>query len=67
MGYISIYDFMMKLCVDASICEVEIFSIESGDVVWTGNGDEIPDKYGEITEFTFDVPEQEKKITFNID
>lgn len=60
----SIYDFM-DYCVDAGMCHVVIYSFEKEDNVWSGYGDEIPEEYGDETEFSFDVP-SDGSITFNI-
>ena len=59
----TIYE-MMNLCTDVGLCEVEIFSFK--DVVWSGYGDEIPDKYEDMEILSFDVPSG-GKMTFNID
>ena len=57
---------MMDLCTDASLCKVEIYNVEKGKEIWSGNGDEIPDEFGELEVETFDVP-SDGKMTFNID
>lgn len=60
----NIYDFM-DYCYDAGMCNVDIYSTDNGETVWSGWGDEIPEEYGEKTDFTFDAPSN-GRITFNI-
>lgn len=60
----TIADFM-ELCVDPSFCKVEIYDTNKEETVWFGDGDEIPEKYGESYIESFDVP-TEGCLTFNI-
>ena len=57
---------MMDLCIDASLCKVEIFSFEKDGLLWSGMGDDIPDEYEDLEIGSFDVP-NDGKMTFNID
>lgn len=60
----NIFKFM-DYCIDANIYSVNIWNAEKGENVWNGYGNEIPDEYGNIEEFSFDIP-AEMEITFNI-
>ena len=55
----------MELCIEPSMCKVEIYDCNKGEVVWSGYADELPDKYGEMDVESFDVPTNEC-MTFNI-
>lgn len=56
---------LMELCVEPSMCKVEIYDCDKGEVVWSGYADELPDKYGEMDVESFDVP-TDGCMTFNI-
>lgn len=56
---------IMELCIDSSLCVVEVFDCETGKEVWSGAGDEIPDEYAQLEVGSFDVP-KEGKMTFNV-
>lgn len=56
---------LMNLCIEPSLCKVEIYSVDQNDTVWSGMADEIPDEYGELEVESFDVP-TDGCMTFNI-
>ena len=62
----TVYEFV-DLCIDPSILKVEIYSLDAGDVVWMGYGDEIPSKYEDVEIDSYDVPTKKDRITLNID
>jgi len=62
--HVTVQDFM-DLCTEPSICEVEIFNLTSEEVLWNGNGYEIPEKYQSQTIESFDPPSG-AKLTLNI-
>ncbi|MBP3479649.1 MAG: hypothetical protein J6K03_09275 [Oscillospiraceae bacterium] len=61
----SIYEIMER-CIDASLCKVNVYSSSQEKIVWSGEGDEIPEEYGEMEISSFDVP-TDGAMTFNID
>ena len=62
----NIYEFL-DYCIDAGMMEVEIYSLDDGDVVWTGDGDEVPERFGYLELASYDVPGKPGKITLNIE
>ena len=56
----------MDLCIEPSLCKVEIYSLDRDGLIWSGMGDEIPSEFEELEVGTFDVP-SDGKMTFNID
>lgn len=56
---------LMDMCIEPSLCKVEIYSADSEKVIWSGWADELPDEYGEMNIESFDVP-TEGCLTFNI-
>ena len=56
---------LMEMCIEPSMCKVEIYDVWSEDVVWSGWADEIPEEYGEKYVESFDVP-TDGCMTFNI-
>lgn len=56
---------LMNMCIEPSMCKVEIYSTDSEKVVWSGWADDIPDKYGELYVESFDVP-TDSCMTFNV-
>ena len=56
---------LMNMCIEPSMCKVEIFDANPEKVVWSGWADEIPDEYGELDVESFDVP-TDGCMTFNI-
>lgn len=57
---------IMNLCTEASLCKVEIYSLEKDKTIWSGVGDEIPYEYEDLEIASFDVPSNEK-MTFNVE
>ena len=62
----TVYDFL-DYCCDEGLLTVEIYSLEAGKILWTGDGDEVPAKYGFAELGSFDVPTKADTITLNID
>lgn len=62
----TVYEFV-DWCIDAGLLTVEIYSLDKGDIVWTGPGDELPDEYADCEIGSFDVPSMADHITLNID
>lgn len=56
---------LMDMCIEPSLCKVEIYSVDKNGEVWSGFGDDIPDEYGELEFDSFDVP-NDGCMTFNI-
>lgn len=56
---------LMNLCIEPSLCKVEIYSIDQNRAIWSGFADDIPDEYGELEVESFDVP-TDGCMTFNI-
>ena len=59
-------DFL-EYCIDEGLLTVEIYSSEKGDVVWLGNGYDVPEQYLDAELGSFDVPSKADHITLNID
>ena len=55
----------MELCIEPSMCKVEIYGINQEETVWSGYADEIPNEYREMDVESFDVP-TDGCMTFNI-
>lgn len=62
----TVYDFM-DYCIDKSMITVEVWSDEENKVVWTGNGEDIPDRFLFAELWSFDVPNAAGNITVNIE
>ena len=62
----SVYDFM-DYCLDKSITTVEVWSFSKQKVVWSGNGEEIPDEYLCAELYSFDVSDKAWSISVNIE
>ena len=62
---ITVEDFMY-LCIENSECKVTLYDVNKEKDVWTGRGDEIPDKYMYRDVLSWDVPEKAGAITLNI-
>lgn len=56
---------LMELCIEPSLCKVVIYNLDKGGEIYSGMGDEIPDKYGDLEFNSFDVP-SDGCMTFNI-
>lgn len=56
---------LMELCIEPSLCKVIIYSVDKDGEIYSGIGDEIPDKYGDLEFDSFDVP-FDGCMTFNI-
>lgn len=56
----------MDLCIDSSLCKVEIFSLDKGGKIWNGVGDDIPSEFENLEVESFDVPSDET-MTFNVE
>ena len=61
----NVFDFV-ELCCDPGLLTVRLFDLDSGEDVWTGYGDEIPEKYGYLPVGSFDCPDKEGEITINV-
>ena len=57
---------IMDLCIDSSLCQVEIYSLDRDGLIYNGMGDEIPEHLEDLEVGSFDVP-SDGKMTFNID
>lgn len=62
----TIFDFL-EYCIDEGMLKVEIYSLDKGKTVWTGDGDDIPSEYGYAELCSFDIPTEPWHITLNID
>lgn len=62
----NIYDFL-DYCIDAGLMTVEIYRCSTGENVWTGDGDEVPEEFGYCELASFDVPTKADHITLNIE
>ena len=62
----NISDFIYY-CIDPGLLTVEIYSLEKGETVWTGDGDGIPEEYEYSELCSWDVPSEADTITLNID
>ena len=56
---------IMDLCIDSSLCQVEIFNLNTDKSIYNGMGDEIPEHLEDLEVGSFDVP-SDGKMTFNI-
>lgn len=61
----TVYDFL-DYCIDPGLLTVEIYDCDSGNTVWVGHGDEIPEEFGYKDIGSFDVPSEADHITLNI-
>lgn len=59
-------DFL-DYCIDPGLLTVEIYSLDKGKVVWTGEGWTMPDEYADAELASFDVPSKADHITLNIE
>ena len=59
-------DFL-SYCIDEGLLTVEIYSCEKCEVVWLGNGYDVPDHILDEELGSFDVPSKADHITLNID
>ena len=62
----TIGDFL-DYCIDAGLLTVEIYSLEVGETVWTGWGDEMPNEYLDSELGSFDIPSKQGILTLNIE
>lgn len=62
----TISDFLYY-CYDEGLLTVEIYSIDKGEIVWSGNGYDIPEEYQEAELCSFDIPCKPDYLTLNID
>ena len=60
-------DDFLSLCIDESFLKVDIYSCEQKKVVWSGNGDDVPDEFRYAEVSTWDIPMQKEHMTFNIE
>ena len=58
---------LLYYCYDEGLLTVEIYSIDRGETVWTGNGYDVPDEYMDAELCSFDVPSKPDYLTLNID
>ena len=61
----TIGDFL-EYCMDAAMLKVEIYSIDSSNVEWFGDGDDVPDHLLDTPLWSYDVPTREGILTLNI-
>lgn len=61
-------DFL-DYCYEPGLLTVEIYSLDKGKVVWTGEGDvwAMPDEYADAELASFDVPSKADHLTLNIE
>lgn len=57
----------LDYCIDEGFLTVEIYSLEKGDIVWLGNGYDVPDEYLYADLCSWDVPTKADHITLNIE
>jgi hypothetical protein len=62
----TVYDFL-DLCIDKGMLTVELYSIDKGETVWEGYGDDIPEEYEYAELGSFDIPSKADRMTLNID
>lgn len=63
----TVYDFI-ALCTEDSIVHIEIYDLNSGDVVFSGDGADAKFcDYAEHEVLSFDAPEKPWSITVNIE
>ncbi len=59
----TVYDFV-DLCIDTPM--IEVYSLDAGKVVYSGDAGDMPDRYGEEMLESFDLPAKPGWITVNI-
>lgn len=57
---------IISYCIAPSMLTVEIYDTDREEIIWSGNGEEIPDEYLYKEIWSWDVPTELGKITINI-
>lgn len=63
---VTVGDFL-DYCIDEGLLTVEIYSCEKCEIVWLGNGYDVPDEYLNAELGSWDVPSKADHITLNIE
>lgn len=57
---------IMALCAEPAICFIDVYSLDDSRVIWSGRGDEIPDDIADMEVQSWDAPNKEGQIAFNV-
>ena len=57
---------LLDSCWDAGLLKLTIYDTYSGDDVWSGDGDEVPEEYGYCEIESWDIPTKSGELTVNI-
>lgn len=57
---------LLNLCMDASLMDVQLYDLNSREVIWSGFGDEVPENYEDVEVDSYDPVDNRGTFTINI-